>query len=122
MRFPYLVCGTLLAISLPALASHKVSCSIHVTTPMTSAALETLAGITKKDAETVARANLTRAPSAMSSAEIAVKNTCLVWSIEFKRAEKPGSIIVFIDAGDGRFLSERFKSMQRDATNAANRR
>jgi hypothetical protein len=51
-----------------------------------------------------------------------VEKGCLVWAFYFKRAEKPGFIRVVVDAGDGKFLLERFESPQREAAELAKRR
>lgn len=112
----------LLALPLSASAAQKMKCSIPLVKTATAAELRALAKVTREDAKTIALANVTRKPSATTLTELAVEKGCLVWAFHFKRADKPGSIRVMIDAGDGQFLSERFESPQRETAGLAKRR
>ncbi|MEO8101590.1 MAG: PepSY domain-containing protein [Betaproteobacteria bacterium] len=119
MKVRYLIYAILLALPLTSRASQKVSCSIHAMTQATPAELAKLATFARKDAETIALANLNRKPGATVKSELKVERGCLVWAFDFKRAEKAGFIKVLVDAGDGRFLSERMESPQREAADHA---
>jgi hypothetical protein len=112
----------LLALPLTAGAAQKMKCSITLVKTATSVELHALAKVTREDAKTIALANMTRKPSATTLAELEAEKGCLVWAFYFKRAEKPGFIRVMIDAGDGKFLSERFESPKREAAELAKRR
>ena len=122
MPLKQLLFTILLALPLTAGAEQKMACSIPLEKTATAAELHALAKVTREDAKTIALANITRKPSATTLAELLVEKGCLVWAFHFKRAEKPGLIRVMIDAGDGKFLSERFKSPQREAAGLAKRR
>ena len=122
MPLKQLLFTILLALSLTAGAAQKMKCSIPLAKTATAAELHSLAKVTREDAETIARANITRRPSATTLAELEVEKGCLVWAFYFKRTEKPGFIRVMIDAGDGKFLSERFESPKREAAELAKRR
>jgi len=122
MPLKQLLFTILLALPLTAGAAQKMKCSIQVEKTATAAELHALAKVSRKDAETIALANINRKPSATTLAELEVKKGCLVWAFYFKRAEKPGFIRVVVDAGDGKFLLERFESPQREAAELAKRR
>jgi len=113
----YLLCPLLLALPLPGGATPALNCSIHVANPATPAELQALATVSKKDAETIALANLTRKPAGAGLAKLEVDKDCLVWSFEYKREKKPGLIQVLVDAGNGKFLLERLEK-QKDAETA----
>ena len=122
MPLKYLLFTMLLALSLTAGAAQKIKCSIPVTKKATAAELKALATVSREDAETIARATLTRKPLAMTSAELEVEKGCLVWSFDFKRAEKPGFTEIMVDAGNGKVVSQRYESPQKEAAERANRR
>jgi uncharacterized membrane protein YkoI len=78
-----------------------------------------MASVSRQDAETIALANITRKPIATTRATLEVESGCLVWQLEFKRADKPGLIRVTIDAGDGRFLSEHYEGLHKQGVGRA---
>ena len=121
MKARYLLYPLLLALPLPGGAAPAVNCSVHVTKPATPAELEVLAKVSKKDAETIAIANLTRRPAGTAVAKLEVEKGCLAWSFEFKREKKPGVIQVWVDAGNGQFLWERVEKQKGGAADAAKR-
>ena len=122
MQLKPLLFTMLLALPLTAGAAQKMKCSIPAAKTATAAERRALAKVTREDAKAIALANVTRKPSATTRAELAVEKGCLVWAFHFKRADKPGSIKVMIDAGDSQFLSERFEGPQREAAGPAKRR
>ena len=109
----------LLALPLPGAAAPPINCSLPVKQPVTATDMEAMAKISKKDAETIALANLARKPLGQGVGKLAVDKGCVVWSFEFKRDKKGSLVQVLVDAGNGQFLRERNERPKAATTGAA---
>jgi len=99
----------LVALPLASAAAPPIHCSLPVSRPVAAAELEAMAKFSKKDAETIALANLARKPLGPGVGKLAVDKGCVVWSFEFKRDKKGSLVQVLVDAGNGQFLWERIE-------------
>lgn len=114
LLFPLLV-----ALPFASSAAPAVHCSIPASQPLATAEMETMAKVSKKDAETIAIANLARKPLGQGIGKLAVDKGCLVWSFEFKRDKKGTLVQVLVDAGNGQYLWERIERPKAAAAGGA---
>jgi hypothetical protein len=119
MRNLTIFCATavLAGAALPALAAPE--CSIHPPKGASDAQLQSMAKISKSEAEQHARARLKSSGNvSTSSAELEAENGCLIWSFDMKVEGRSGVQEVTVDAGNGKVLNVHHESAREESAEA----
>jgi hypothetical protein len=104
--------------ALPATAAQR--CSVHPAKGLSDAQLLSLAKLSRTEAEKIALASLkSTAAVSVSSAELEAEHGCLIWSFDLKVVGKSGVQEVQVDAGDGKVLSAKHETSQKESAEAA---
>ncbi len=97
-------------------------CSVKLPKDAPAETLKAKATVSKEDAETIARANMTRRPGPLKEGVLEVDSGCLVWSLTYKRGDKPGYLKLLVDAGDGQLLVEKSEAPSKEELEKAKKK
>jgi hypothetical protein len=94
-------------------------CSIRPPKGASDTELQSMAKVSRSQAEQHARERLkSKGSVSTSSAELEAENGCLIWSFDMKVEGRSGVEEVAVDAGNGKVLSVHHESARAEATEA----
>lgn len=118
MRY-HIVLGLVAALAAATVSvAGAAPCSIHPPKGASDAQLAGLAAVTQADAGKKALARV-KPGATVAGAELEAEHGCLIWSFDLKATGKSGVDEVQVDAGNGKILSVKHESAQREAAETA---